>query len=114
VSDGLYDYGNYANCKWLIATFGAARITLTFTEFNTESGYDFVTLSSCSDASCGSKTQIIRTSGSMPSPNTFTSTTAFLLVELTSDDSVVKSGFSASWSAELAVRIVVSGYYKCM
>jgi hypothetical protein len=103
VSDGPYSYySNYANCKWLIVQ-PANKITITFTEFYTEGNYDFVTLSSCTDVSCASKQQLLRHSGGLPSPQSFTSDTGFLMVEFTSDGSVVYSGFTATWTSKIHV-----------
>jgi hypothetical protein len=105
VSDGPSSYSNYANCKWLIAPPSATRITITFTEFNTEPNYDYVYLSSCTDVSCTSAQQLLRhTGGSLPSPQSYTSNTGFLMVEFTSDLSIVNSGFTATWTSEAAVR----------
>jgi hypothetical protein len=75
-------------------------ITVTYSEFDTEDGYDFVTISSCSDASCAYKTQIDRRSGGYSSTITFTTpTTGFILVEFTSDVSVMRNGFTLSWAS---------------
>ena len=101
VSDGPSNYANNAYCKWIIAPTSAARITITFTVFDTESGYDWVTLSSCTDIDCGSKQQIMRQSGTSL-PSSVTSETGFLMAEFSSDNSVVRSGFSATWTVTLA------------
>ncbi|WMI68989.1 M4 family metallopeptidase [Mangrovimonas sp. YM274] len=39
---GTDDYGNNANCVWVIAPPGAEQISLNFTAFHTEFDYDFV------------------------------------------------------------------------
>lgn len=39
---GSADYGNNANCKWVISPPGAQQITLNFTSFDTENNYDTV------------------------------------------------------------------------
>jgi hypothetical protein len=108
VSDGPSDYSNSANCKWLIASTSATRITITFFEFSTEFRYDFVTLSSCTDVSCASKQQLLQHSGALPSPQSFTSDTGFLMVEFTSDGSGVLPGFSAMWTSEIPVSLPIS------
>jgi hypothetical protein len=97
VSDGPSHYADNAYCKWIIAPTSAARITITFTEFNTESGYDYVTLSSCTDVNCATKQQIFRSSGTTL-PSSLTPETGFLMVEFSSDSSVVMAGFSATWT----------------
>ncbi len=99
ISDGPSDYSNDADCRWLIAPMSTYIITITFTQFNTEQGYDFVTLSSCTSASCSSKQQLLRHSGSsLPSPLSFTSYTGFLMVEFKSDRYGTGSGFTATWT----------------
>jgi hypothetical protein len=39
---GANDYLNNSDCMWLIQPSGATSITLSFSAFNTESGYDYV------------------------------------------------------------------------
>jgi hypothetical protein len=69
---GYYDYN--ANCKWLIAS--TAEIRLSFSAFNTESGYDFVTINRCSSSSCNTTEQVAKLSGGSVSSNTvYTSST---------------------------------------
>jgi hypothetical protein len=96
ISDGTSDYTNYANCNWLIASSGL--ISLSFSSFNTESGYDFVTINRCtSSSSCVE--EVARLSGSSVSLSTiYTSSTGYMQVVFTSDGSVLGSGFVASWS----------------
>ena len=53
ISDGLLtDYWGHANCKWLIAS--TTEIVLSFNFFDTEAGYDFVTINRCTSPSCDS------------------------------------------------------------
>jgi hypothetical protein len=96
ISDGTSDYFNNANCIWLIASSGL--ISLSFSSFNTESGRDFVTINRCtSSSSCVE--QVARLSGSSVSLSTiYTSSTGYMQMVLTSDGSVLGSGFVASWS----------------
>jgi hypothetical protein len=96
ISDGTSDYTNNANCNWLIASSGL--ISLSFSSFNTESGYDVVTINRCtSSSSCVE--QVASLSGSSVSLSTiYTSSTGYMQVVFTSDGSVLRSGFVASWS----------------
>ena len=98
VSDGSGDYSSYANCQWIIAPSGASQITLTFTSFKTESGYDYVRVSSCSDSTCGTKVLLRELSGTYSTLPVVTSSTGYMLIELTSDSSTVYSGFIALWT----------------
>ncbi len=106
LSDGPSNYADNANCKWLIAPPSATKITFTVTEFNLEDSFDLLTLSSCTDASCGSKQQVLRHTGTSIPPSV-TTTTGFLLVEFTTDGSVMRSGFTATWTSEAAVVSVI-------
>jgi Zn-dependent metalloprotease len=67
---------------------GDTAATLTFSAFNTEANYDFVTITNAAGE------QLSRTSGTT-APAAATST--FLSVRFTSDQSVVRTGWSASW-----------------
>ena len=97
ISDGVGDYSNNEDCTWLISSTSA--IEVFFSSFNTESGYDYVTISTCASADCSSRAQVARLSGSsVNSSDVFTSDTGFLELRFTSDSSVVRSGFEAEWS----------------
>ncbi len=100
VSDGPSNYLDLANCRWLIApSNGESIIRITFTEFNTEGCCDFVRVSSCTDANCGTRTELFKGSGPfIPSPSSYISTTGFLLVEFTTDGSVTRQGFTATYT----------------
>jgi hypothetical protein len=105
ISDGPSDYKDFATCTWLIQSFSV--ISLSFTSFNTEAGYDFVTINSCSESSCGTRVQLARLSGAGNTSAVYTSPqfmgaqnlSTYLQVVFTSDEDKVSSGFVASWSA---------------
>jgi hypothetical protein len=101
ISDGAGDYANNANCWWLLAASPGVEIRISFPSFNTEYGYDYVTIYQCSSASCSPQTEILRQSGSLnlSASNVYTSTTGFLKVTFTSDGSSTGSGFTGTWSA---------------
>ena len=85
-SDGPGNYGDNANCEWFISGSG---ITLSFSGFGTESGYDFVRVYDGS-------TQLGSFSGSsVPAPLT---SSGSMRVVFTSDGSVQDTGFTASYS----------------
>ena len=102
ISDGPSNYDNNEDCEWTIATESAnASIWLSFSSFNTESGYDFVKIYSCLTSSCMSKEQVARLSGDalITSGNTtYTSSTGYMHVVFETDFSVIGSGFVAQWS----------------
>jgi hypothetical protein len=102
ISDGPGDYANNANCMWLIAS--SDSISLSFSSLDTESiddmnrpCCDFVTINRCtSPSSCDER--VARLSGSSVSQSAiYTSSTGYMQVVFTSDYSVVRSGFVASW-----------------
>jgi hypothetical protein len=107
ISDGLSGYENNANCTWLIASRGL--ISLSFSSFDTEWRYDFVTINNCtSSSSCVRDQEIASLSGSSSAYRSqdgkpvslstiYTSNTGYMQVVFTSDGSVVSSGFVASW-----------------
>jgi hypothetical protein len=106
ISDGLStDYWGNANCKWLIAS--TAEILLSFKFFDTEAGYDFVTINRCTSKSCDSVEQVARLSAKEKDSlslltETYTSSTkyqgkVYLQVVFTSDATNSKRGFVASW-----------------
>ena len=91
---GTADYGNNADCKWLIQPSGASSMTLTFTAFDTENNYDSVTVY---DGSTVSATILGSFSGSSL-PVAISSTGGNMLVHFTSDGSLVKDGWDASYT----------------
>ena len=113
LTDGPSDYGTDASCKWLIAPSAATTITITWTQFDTEGGYDFVTLSSCTDVTCETKQQLMRHSGSLPVLRSYTSPTGFLLVEFASDESYEYEGFTAAWNSDVSAPLLGEGLKSC-
>ena len=90
ISDGPGQYSNSQSCTWVIT--GAGRITVQFTEFSTEAGYDYVKLY---DGASTSSTSLGSFSGTtVPAP--VTSTSGSLTVTFTSDSSSVNNGFVAN------------------
>ena len=98
ISDGPSNYLDNANCTWLIAS--AAEITLSFTSFETEGGYDFVIINRCSTSSCTTPVMLAELHGSSVSADTtYTSSTGYLQVVFTSDSIETRAGFVASWTS---------------
>ncbi|MGY8873202.1 MAG: DUF6701 domain-containing protein, partial [Pseudomonadales bacterium] len=87
-------YANREDCSFLIQPAGASSVTLTFSDFALESGYDNIYLY---DGTSTFSPQIARLSGS--TAGTYTASSGAMLVRFTSDGSVVDRGFSATWVA---------------
>ncbi|WP_420551991.1 GEVED domain-containing protein [Tenacibaculum aiptasiae] len=92
---GSQNYGNNKNCTWLIKPANGGKVTLNFSSFNTESGYDFVTVY---DGSSASATQLGKFSGTS-TPNAVTSTGNAMFVKFTSDGSVTSAGWAANYTS---------------
>lgn len=92
---GTSDYTNRATCRWLIQPAGATWIRLSFTSFNTESGYDFVRVY---DGATMSAPLLGSFSGSSL-PSQVTSSGGSMLVVFTSDSSVTRAGWEASYTS---------------
>ena len=97
ISDGPGDYSSNQDCAWVLSGQG---VTIKFTSFDTESGFDYVTVNQCQESSCSSPERLARLSG-LQDQQSYTSTTGFLQVIFESDGSVNKAGFVAEWSADL-------------
>jgi len=77
-------------------------IIISFTQFSTESNYDFVRIYSCPDSTCAFTTQLGSLSGTYSTPQSFTSITGYMLVQFTSDNVVPASGWLVKQLTELA------------
>ncbi|MCE9540309.1 MAG: T9SS type A sorting domain-containing protein [Bacteroidetes bacterium] len=100
------NYGNNANCTWLIQPPAATSITLTFAAFNTEAGQDFIKVY---DYSSSPPTLIGSYSGgTIPSPVVLSSGGA-MLVEFTTNNSITDLGWSASYTSTIAPPEYCSG-----
>jgi Zn-dependent metalloprotease/PKD repeat protein len=89
--------GNYANnqlCAWYIAPPCATSVTLSFSAFNTELGYDGIIVWDDLNQS----NMILNTSGTTI-PSSITSNTGTMLVYFVSNSYNVNSGFSASYTS---------------
>lgn len=98
ISDGsgVSDYTNRTNCRWLIQPVGATYVTLTFSAFRTERGYDFVRIY---DGTTTSAPLIGSYSGdSLPMP--ITANSGKMLIVFTSDSSITRAGWQASYTSD--------------
>ena len=91
----LFDEDNAA-CDWRIAC-PSGKATLDFTEFATESDYDFVTVYDGADASAPKLGEL---SGALVDilDTHFDAGSDVLLVEFTSDESITDGGFQARYT----------------
>jgi hypothetical protein len=110
ISDGDGDYANFVSCQWTLAPIWSSSVKMIFTSFDTEAGWDFVRVYSCSTIDCTSKNELSGSpfSGSTP-PGTIFSPTGIMLITFDSDSSVVKSGFAATFFRDGCQAGTVSG-----
>ncbi|MCS7084833.1 MAG: hypothetical protein NZ534_01990, partial [Bacteroidia bacterium] len=93
---GSNDYQNNADCAWLIQPPGAARIDVTFTEFNIENGWDFVYIHAGSDANAP---LVATLTGTPTVPLTYVINSGSVYIRFTSDFIIVAPGFSVSYTS---------------
>lgn len=88
-----WNYPVNSNCKFIIQPTQPGKITLNFSEFSTESSYDFVKIY---DGTTTSAPLIGEYSGSQ-TPATITASSGNMLIHFTSDEVVTKKGWTASY-----------------
>jgi PKD repeat protein len=101
----LYDTGGpndvymvNENCTLLISPPCATSITLSFSQFMTESGFDFFTVY---DGTTTAGLQLMNAAGTtIPAP--VTAVSGSMLIIWRSDVSIVDSGFACSWTSVIA------------
>ncbi|OWY23806.1 PKD domain-containing protein [Sphingobacteriales bacterium UPWRP_1] len=94
---GSNNYSNNLNCSWLINPGGATAITLTFSSFNTEAGFDFVKVYNGSNSSA----PLLGSYSGTTLPAAVTANSGTMFIKFTTDVSVTLSGWSASYSCTL-------------
>ena len=102
ITDGSGSYSNYEDCSWVISSVGSS-ISISFSQFETESSSDRVVIYSCSSSnsatSCESSSELASLSGSSISSSlSWTSTTGYMCVRFTSDSSITGAGFVGNWN----------------
>lgn len=101
---GANNYTDNAKCNWIIAPLGAARVTLTLRDVDTEQHYDFIRVWQCNHVDCSGLLSLLASlDGKYSSPIIVTSTTGYMLVQFTTDGSITSSGFTASWETVLVI-----------
>jgi len=100
------NYSNGENCGFLISPPCATSLTLTFNSFNTESGYDDL---SVYDGENDTAPLIGFYQGtSLPGPITSSSGKLFLFFH--SDGSVIRPGFEITWESTVATAIPTADF----
>ncbi|MFK7949399.1 MAG: CUB domain-containing protein [Saprospiraceae bacterium] len=92
---GSADYQDNANCSWLIQPAGANQVTLTFNNFDTETGYDTVSIYDGVNANA----PLLMTWSGNAIPSAVTSTTGAMFVTFISDGSQTDAGWEASYTS---------------
>lgn len=92
---GNSNYGCSADCKWLIQPPCASSISLNFTTFNTESGYDFVKVYNGSTTA----SPLLGTFSGTNLPPTLTASSGSMLVHFVSDGDGQRPGWSANYTS---------------
>lgn len=89
------NYQNSENCSLLISPVCASSITLSFSTFQTENGFDYLRVY---DGTNASGTLLMNLSGTS-SPAPVTATSGSMFISWSSDGSVIYSGIAASWAS---------------
>ncbi|MBX2928843.1 MAG: hypothetical protein KF852_13490 [Saprospiraceae bacterium] len=98
ISDGIGNYDNNLNCRWLIAPPGATSITLTFTQMMVEAGFDFVRVYDGPNTSA----PLLGTFSGAVIPGPITSSSGSLFVTFITDVSINGPGWSANYTCTVA------------
>ncbi len=111
---GSDNYSNNLDCSWLISPDGANSVTLTFDDFLTENGYDFVRIYDGVDDSAPLLGEF--SGPSLPDP--VTGASGSLFVHFDTDGNTVAPGWSASYTCDngpacglpTEISVVETGY----
>lgn len=88
---GNANYNDNSNCKWVIAPPGATQITINFTQFNLEVGYDTVFVYGGTDTT---GTPLVYTGTTLPGPIQTPAGLGAVCIKFKSDISVTGTGWS--------------------
>lgn len=99
---GADPYSNASNCRWLIQPPNAQDITLTFTSFQTEEGYDYVRVYDGEDENAALLGEY--SGGTLP--GSVMSSGGSLFVWFESDDLIRQAGWEASYVANELTGII--------
>jgi hypothetical protein len=101
-SDGSGDanYTSRADCMWVIRIPQASKILVTFTEFDTQAGHDFVMVAQCKDPACSSPEQLTVLSGKHEVLPAITASAGLVAIAFKSDGTDNAKGFSGTWTSD--------------
>lgn len=91
-------YQNSENCSFLINPGCNGTISISFSSFNTESGYDYLYIYNGSTTA----SPLLGSYSGSSLPPTLYANSGKMLVRFYTDGSIVSSGFAATWSSTLA------------
>jgi PKD repeat protein len=101
-------YSNYVNSTVTIAPTNASKVTLTFTKFRLEAGYDFLYVydgPSTASPLLGAYTGLTL-------PASVSSSVSSITVKFVSDPAAVDSGFAINWQCTLANAAPVANFFS--
>ncbi len=108
-SGGTGDYSNTTDGKVTIAPAGASGVTLTFSSFNFESGYDYLYVY---DGPTTASTLIGQYDGTtLPNGGVIQSSGGSITLRQTSDQGVTASGFQLTWQCSLPTAPPQTNFY---
>lgn len=99
------NYGNDERYVKVISPTGATSVILTFTAFNTESGYDYLYIYNGNSINA----PLIGKYSGTASPGTVTGTSGSLCLEFRSDCATVSSGWTANWTCTVPSTTLTIG-----
>ncbi|MBL4708063.1 MAG: CUB domain-containing protein, partial [Flavobacteriales bacterium] len=89
------DYTDNLNCSWLIQPLGATIINLSFTQFDTETGFDFVTIYD----GANNNAPVLGTYSGSTLPLALNSSGGSVFVEFNSDQAVNETGWEINYNS---------------
>jgi len=107
---GSSNYGCSQNCSWIIKPTGATSITLSFSSFATESGFDFLIVY---DGYNNSASRIGYFSGSSI-PSSVNSSGGTMFVQFTSDKATVAAGWTANYTSKTSGTLTAPANFQIL
>jgi hypothetical protein len=83
----------------MIAPDGAVQIVIGFSSFSTQENSDIVRVFQCTSLDCADAQQLAELSGAYSSTQVIIARTGYMKVKFTTDASITKAGFKASWNS---------------
>lgn len=96
----ISNYRNSENYTFTISPAGATSVTLSFTSFNMESGYDYMYIYNGPNTS----SPLLGTYTGTTSPGTVSSTGGSLTVRVVSDSWTTRAGWNATWTCSTGLK----------